>query len=764
MKSHFWFIAITVATTFISSPAAAQLYWDIDGTTDGAGGMAPSGMWDGATTNWNTDPTGGESGVITSWDGTSATFSAGSDAAGNYSITVDGTQFVNGIIFDSGSPTLNGGQLSLTGSPNTIQVDASVVATINSVLQGTGLTKTGDGTLVLGGDNNIFAGATLTGVININGGMVVIPSGAPAGVLGDTVNNTNSGVLANGNTAVNDGATLSIGGTYESPDMLYLAGDGVGGGGALRKTGDNNTVQKGGIRIRGTADHARITSTEGTLWLASTGAQSMQREFGPAQRDVIFDGAGNISTTSAGMVVDSVSYSNFNIALSTSRVIKEGAGTLTLNSISSYNGGTIIREGVVAFNADGITGGTSYNLGAYPSSFDDDNITLDGGTLRSKNISNGSNFISPNRGIQLGPNGGTVDVPTNVSSTGGTLALLYASGDTSTVVGSGGRISMTPSTTEATLTKVGPGEFRVSGSGTAFNTFTQLVVKQGLYRIGSVTTNGVQQSTETGFGAVPASFKPDAIVLDGGAIGASLGITLDANRGITLGASGGSFNVSAGSIVVPGAITGVGALKKDTAGTLTLRGANDYSGGTAVSLGTLVVGTAPATLGTGDVTISGGTLQISSGVANAIADTAALIVTGGILNLGTGIDEMIASLSLGGVPQVGGTYGSTSSGATFQNDTYFAGSGILTIPGGMLPGDYNNDGKVNAADYVLWRKDPGNHGGPGGYNIWRANFGDPPGAGSGSGLSGGGSVPEPAAVALLLSAVGVLVGGFRRRR
>jgi hypothetical protein len=63
------------------------------------------------------------------------------------------------------------------------------------------------------------------------------------------------------------------------------------------------------------------------------------------------------------------------------------------------------------------------------------------------------------------------------------------------------------------------------------------------------------------------------------------------------------------------------------------------------------------------------------------------------------------------------------------------------------------DGKVDAADYVVWRKDPTN---PAygyvsdpsdGYNLWRANFGNPPG--SGSSLAGG-AVPEPASLVLLL--------------
>jgi hypothetical protein len=63
-----------------------------------------------------------------------------------------------------------------------------------------------------------------------------------------------------------------------------------------------------------------------------------------------------------------------------------------------------------------------------------------------------------------------------------------------------------------------------------------------------------------------------------------------------------------------------------------------------------------------------------------------------------------------------------------------------------LPGDYNNDGKVDAADYVVWRKH--NINGQQGYDNWRTNFGRT--AGSGSSLDGAGAVPEPASLALLL--------------
>lgn len=87
-----------------------------------------------------------------------------------------------------------------------------------------------------------------------------------------------------------------------------------------------------------------------------------------------------------------------------------------------------------------------------------------------------------------------------------------------------------------------------------------------------------------------------------------------------------------------------------------------------------------------------------------------------------------------------------------------------TDPPAGVPGDYNGDGTVNAADYTLWRD-----GGtllnevatlgtvtPEDYTEWKARFGNS-GAGSGS------AVPEPAGCSLAVIALLSVMGLHRRR-
>ena len=123
-------------------------------------------------------------------------------------------------------------------------------------------------------------------------------------------------------------------------------------------------------------------------------------------------------------------------------------------------------------------------------------------------------------------------------------------------------------------------------------------------------------------------------------------------------------------------------------------------------------------------------------------------------------------LELGSGFDLGGTHD-----LTFQYFDVVSGSivsGEVTYPiVAGVQGDYNNNGIVDAGDYVLWRKggplqnDPSPGVTAGDYTFWRSRFGANTGSGTSEGLSGA-AVPEPAGWWLLCCAATGLVAGRRR--
>jgi len=115
----------------------------------------------------------------------------------------------------------------------------------------------------------------------------------------------------------------------------------------------------------------------------------------------------------------------------------------------------------------------------------------------------------------------------------------------------------------------------------------------------------------------------------------------------------------------------------------------------------------------------------------------------GTSNFGNGVDISLGEIFAGGEEDLE-LYYRTTDGYIVKSVVDFVGEAA------GLDGDYNDDGKVDAADYVVWRKT--NSGNLAAYNTWRTNFGNSQ-AGSG-GMTGGGesSVPEPTLIWIVVAA------------
>jgi hypothetical protein len=102
------------------------------------------------------------------------------------------------------------------------------------------------------------------------------------------------------------------------------------------------------------------------------------------------------------------------------------------------------------------------------------------------------------------------------------------------------------------------------------------------------------------------------------------------------------------------------------------------------------------------------------------------------------------------------------------NNTFLTSIDLVVSP--QQFGDYNNNGTVDAADYVLWRNNVGQ---PAGtlpndntgvaigdpqYSLWRSNFGNPP-SGAGGQFA---AVPEPASLVVAIVGLSLLLLGARR--
>jgi autotransporter-associated beta strand protein len=332
------------------------------------------------------------------------------------------------------------------------------------------------------------------------------------------------------------------------------------------------------------------------------------------------------------------------VQLGTGAITKNNTGLLALAGNNSFTGGLALNAGTVEAGSAGALGTTG-------------SITFGGGTLR-----HGA--------------GNTVDYSARFVSAPGTAYKIATAGQSVTYASPLSGVG-------STLTKSGAGTLVLS----AVNTFDgQTAVTGGVLSI----------SSEDNLGAAPAAFTADQLLLDGGTLLSTASFAInDANRGITLGALGGTFNTAPSTqLTLDTALTGAGQLTKDGAGTVLLNVVSTHTGGTVVQDGKLLLGVnnaisgAVTVSGAGALDIGANNLTVSSlnvtGSSASIAGTGAISSAGGFGFSPTGTATISNVLAGSGGVTMSGTGTVSLKGANTYTGPTTISSGALLLDGGSI--------------------------------------------------------------------------------
>ena len=650
----------------------------------GRGGLGSSGIFNmtGGTVNFNA--------------GNSFEWNWGGNGTGNQTSILN---IANASFISANGATANLMQSGVSTNLGEINLLSGGLLQINGVAPnsatGASLVNFNGGTLKAYSANTTFLTTNLTGAyvysgsgtINNNGVAITIP----VGLLAPTGNGVNS------NPAVTSGGSGYLG----APMVTFSGGGGVGASGYATVSGGVIT----GIVI--TDPGTGYTSAPSILL---TGGGGSGAAIGPISIS---------ADTSGGMTF-------------------AGSSTTTLSGVSTYTGPTTISAGTLTIGSAGQLGAGSYsgnisNAGTFTynssalqtlsgaisgaGAFTDSGagtLTLSGSNSYSgvTTLSAGTLVLVANSG---NTNGSNVSSALSNSSTELVLSAnttLALQGNTTGAIfepaNSGGNTSLTTGIVEPTLSS-GPFNFTAGDNNSGVTTGQTLILGNfGELGAGNTTptfnfaaNNGYTLQIGSGTAGTGALLIYNNTAINstfaGGALSIPGGIAINYNATYT-GTFGGVGNISVGPLTIP---TGNMNVTYNGTGTLSLIGANTYTGTTTVTSGTVQVGN-----GTAGSLANGSALSVSGGATLAFDEANAGSQTQNIADAGTvaGVEGSGIANTLSGIISGAGGFRQSGAGTTILSgdDTYTGATnvnaGTLSLTGGI--GSGGGSAIINSATFT----------------------------------------------------------------
>ena len=529
-------------------------------------------------------------------------------------------------------PGFAGDSVTFTGSANTapdLEANYSVAGlTFDGAASSFTNGSTTGKTLTLSGPVNNSSGNPqfFTGAIAMNGSPTI--SDSSAGI-------TFAGPISGGGLEVSSGTvTLAGADTYTANTIID--------GGAMLKVGSSaalpNGSGKGNVSISGTLD---VNGTNATINGFASGSGIVDNT--SADPAILTIGNADASSSFAGVAQNS----SGSLAL-----VKTGTGTLTLSGANTYSGGLTLSNGtLVVANNNAFGSGT---------------VTLAGGTNQNQgNVTVANTFFAvANTTTTLDPANGNYTINGNFTGSGTITRSLgvnppvsfYLGGDNSGFTGTFQDGNSANSVTRFTSTNAGSASARWIFNQAQNNTRTTIeFAGSGTIEFGSISGPGFLSA------AIAGTVKTVVV----GALGLN--------------------DTFSGALTDNGATL---ALTKVGAGTLTLSGANNYTGPTIVSNGTLIVSSRK--ISTGDFTLTdGATLGVTLTTNGASLNMTSLTLGNNCTNTFTGTNSTtVPAINNTGVLTLSGHVVVNAQGGIFATVGQYPliSSGSISGTGGFVIG------------------------------------------------------------------------------